>query len=429
MPYPVYPLGAAYLVAALKRAGHQATHFDLLADGGLDELLIFLEGKQCDLIGISIRNLDKVDSADPKEYLGDVLETVRKVRKATDTAIVLGGPAFSIMPETLLEMFEADYGVVGEGEEVLPWLATELVNGRPPEQKILKSPQNLRQWHSSTLTPSTVKYYTNHGGMLNVQTKRGCPYTCLYCSYPTIEGEKIRYRDPEDVAEEVNRLEREAGARYIFFTDSVFNDPQKRYLEIAEALIRKDNKLPWCAFFRPSDLTRQDIRLLKRSGLSTLELGTDAGCDRTLQGIGKQFCFDDVLQVHGNLIAEEIACAHFIMFGGPGENSDTLRESFENIEKLQGSVVFAYVGIRVFPGTGIVQRAIEDGVIAADQSLIDPVFYYSPAISKEEIEKAIRKNFADRVDRVYPCHEIEKRIPLLHKFGKVGPMWDILLNG
>lgn len=427
-PYPVYPLGAACLVSALQQHGHRVSHFDILADGGLDRLKNFLAGKSYDLVGVSIRNLDTVDSAAPNHFLAEVIETVRCIRSELATRIVLGGPAFSILPESLMALMEADYGVVGEGEELLPWLAGELAAGRPPEEKIFYSKPSKNLWQPSDLTASTAAYYIKHGGMLNVQTKRGCPYGCSYCSYPNIEGKKIRYRDPEEVAEEVAHLAEHSGAKYIFFADSFFNDQEGRFREVAEALIKRGNRLPWCAFFRPQYLEIADLKLLKRAGLSTMELGTDGGCDRTLAGLGKTFCFEEVLEVHNRIIAEEISCAHFIMFGGPEENEETLQEGLENIEKLQRCVVFAFAGIRILPDTGIFERAITDGIINRDQSLLEPTFYYSPQISREKIVAGIEQSFAGRLDRVYPCHEFEERIEMLHRLGHVGPLWDFILK-
>ena len=84
-------------------------------------------------------------------------------------------------------------------------------------------------WYQPVFSDPIAQYYLNHGGMLNVQTKRGCCHNCSYCSYPTIEGRKMRYRDPEVVAAEVQRLSREHKARYIFFTDGVFNDDAGHY--------------------------------------------------------------------------------------------------------------------------------------------------------------------------------------------------------
>lgn len=428
-PYPVYPLGAACLVGALKNRGHDAYHFDLLADGGLQELTEVLTGSQFDIIGISIRNLDSVDSASPREFIPDVVETVKCIRQMVDCPLVIGGPAFSIMPEVLLDLLEADYGIVGEGEELLPWLVEQVAAGSPPQEKLFFSKPVKGIWQPADLSGSTAKYYLKYGGMLNVQTKRGCPYTCSYCSYPNIEGTTIRYRDPDEVAAEVLHLQEKCGAKYIFFADSYFNDHEGRYLEVAKALIRRGSTLPWCAFFRPdSNLGKAELRFLKQSGLAAIELGTDATTDQTLAGISKSFTFSDVLQLHQNIIEEDIPCAHYVMFGGPEEDDQTLKAGLKNLDLLERSVVFAFVGIRILPDTGIYTRAISDGLIEPDQSLLEPIFYFSPKVSREKIETSIRSSFDNRLDRIYPCHEFEQRITMLHELGCVGPLWDLILK-
>ena len=427
-PYPVYPLGAACLVGALQAKGHDASHFDVLADGGREGLDSYLSGKHFDLIGVSIRNLDTVDSAAPKECVTGVVDLMHLIRQKTIAPVVLGGAAFSIMPQALMELLDADYGVVGEGEELLPWLATEIAAGTPPAEKIFYSESRKQVWQNPVFTESAAQFYIKQGGMLNVQTKRGCPHTCSYCNYPSIEGRHVRYRDPDEVAEEVARLETDYGARYIFFTDSVFNDGKGHFLEIAEALIRRDNKTPWSAFFRPQNLERDHLRLLKRSGLAAVELGTDAATDITLAGINKKFTFADVLKIHERVIQEEIPCAHFIMFGGPGEDEETLQQGLKNIEKFEKSVVFAFVGIRILPGTAIFDRAVQDDLIKTDQSLLRPIFYFSPHVSRERIEEQLKQSFSHRLDRIYPCSEFEDRITMLHNMGHVGPLWNLVLG-
>jgi lipid biosynthesis B12-binding/radical SAM protein len=427
-PYPVYPLGAACLVSSLKEKGHTAEHFDILADGGLESLGRLLERGDFDIFGVSIRNLDSVDSTAPEDFLPDVKQTVDYIRERVSCPVVLGGPAFSIMPEIILDYMQADYGVVGEGEELLPWLVQEIVGGSPPRDKLFYSAPLVNAWKPADLSPSTAGYYLKRGGMLNVQTKRGCPYHCAYCSYPNIEGKNVRYRDPGEVAEEVIQLRDKAGAQYIFFADSYFNDGEGHYLEVAEALAGKKNSLPWCAFFRPDiKLGRAELRLLKKSGLAAIELGTDAACDATLAGLGKSFTFSEVLQVSGNIAAEEIPCAHYVIFGGPGENGYTLREGLKNLDRLERCVVFAFTGIRILPGTRINEIALAEGIVKAGDSLLHPVFYFSPEISKDEIEREILRSFTGRIDRIYPCQGFGDRVAQLHQLGKIGPLWDYIL--
>jgi hypothetical protein len=159
-----------------------------------------------------------------------------------------------------------------------------------------------------------------------------------------------------------------------------------------------------------------------------MELGTDGAADETLAGLRKGFHFSDVLQVHERIVAEGIPCAHFIMLGGPNENASTLKQGLCNIDKLNGSVVFGFIGIRILPGTGIFDQAVSDGLISPEQSLIRPEFYYSPHLCRQEIEKSLEDSFGRRIDRIYPCHEFNGRIAMLHKMGHVGPLWDLLLR-
>ncbi len=427
IPYPVYPLGAACIVGALRQGGYAVRHFDMLADGGRSALRQLLDKEQYDFIGISIRNLDSEDSSVTTDYLESpryICQLVRQVQP--DAVLVLGGPAFSIMPERLLDYLGADYGIAGEGEVLVVWLADRLAAGQPPQQKIFRAKEKSSLFPAIEMSPSTVEYYTRWGGMLNLQTKRGCPHGCRYCSYPKIEGQRFRFRDPDEIALEALRM-RQCGARYLFFADSVFNDSQGRYLQVAEAFIRHGLDIPWAAFFRPQYLSAEGLALMKRSGLAAMELGSDAATNEVLAGLGKGFTIEDVFTSHRLIRNSDIPCAHFITFGGPGETEETVTRGLKNIESLDGSVVFAFVGLRILPDTGIHARAVADGLLDKDDCLLSPRYYFSPDVEYAFMDKAIRHSFADRTDRVYPCSGFQGQLTMLHKMGHVGPLWDLLL--
>jgi radical SAM superfamily enzyme YgiQ (UPF0313 family) len=415
-------------MGALRGAGHEARHFDVMTNGGLENLAGVLADFDPDLIGLSIRNLDTVDSTAPDAFMDPVAETMAFIRARHAAPVVLGGPAFSIMPESVLAFLAADYGVVGEGENLLPWLAGEIAAGRRPAEKILTGKNDPCPWRPVVYDQPTVDYYLAMGGMLNVQTKRGCPYRCAYCSYPALEGRTYRFREPGEVAEEVIRAGRDHGARYVFFTDSVFNDGRGHYLEVAEALIRGGNTVPWCAFFRPQNLDADGLALLKRAGLAAMEVGSDAASDETLAAMQKDFTFAEVLAVNELAAAAGVPCAHFLIFGGPGETRATLAQGLANVEQLENSVVFAFAGIRVLPGTAMHRRAIDDRVMAPDQALLAPYFYFSPELPAAELDATLKEAWRWRLDRVYPSSVMQERITHLHRKGHVGPMWDMLVR-
>ncbi len=426
IPYPVYPLGITLLAGALRAEGHRPFFYDVLVHGGVDRIKRILSHSPVDCIALSLRNIDTVDWTHQETYFDFYPKLMKAIRSVTDVPVILGGSAYSIFPERLMDLLQADYGVIGPGERILPEILSQIESGRQPRQRILNGISWVNQWSPAEYNTQIVKYYLSHGGMLNLQTKKGCPFVCAYCSYPYIEGRTIRKRDPQEVAEEMMRLKKDIGARYVFFTDAVFNDPEGHYLEVAEALVKTGNDIPWCAYFRPVGLDKEILRLLKTSGLSAMEVGTDAATDKTLSGLNKTFRFSDVFKFHELTVSQRIPTAHFIIFGGPGETEKTFKQGLGNLEGLKGAVVFGFVGIRILPHTPIYLRAIADGILSADDDLLYPKYYISPDIEQAFLHTHLKAAWEGKPDRIYPCFEMYERISFLHKAGYLGPMWDLL---
>ena len=431
-PYPVYPLGMAVVAGAMQNAGHEVQQYDWLVSGeDLAPMFLAMEQFTPDMVSISIRNIDNVDSFSGTEgwYLLKIKELVDSLRARVKVPIVVGGPAMTIMPEAIAEYLEVDHAVVGEGERSLPALADDLAAGKELPRVIKRRPPlKGDQFAPPLFEPALVEYYLKHSGMVNLQTKRGCPYRCSYCSYPHLEGTRFRVRDPKIVVDELEQLQREHQVEKGFFTDSVFNDPQGRYLEVCEEMIQRKLDIQWAAFFRPQGMGRKELALMKRSGLYALELGTDAGADKTLAGINKNLTYADIFAVNEACVAEQLPAAHYVMFGGPEEDESTVREALENMKRLGPSVVFAFSGIRIHPGAPLHQRAIDDGVISADTSLLEPVYYFSPRVDQRWMEETLARGFAGSKTRVFPPSEGLKRIAVMKDFGFRGLLWDQLVR-
>ena len=426
IPYPVYPLALGHLAGALKARGHRPILFDMLTHGGLEGLSRVLAQKAVDVTALSLRNVDTVDSSNQEVYVEDYLEVVRVIRDSTRVPVVLGGPAFSIFPSHFMELLGADYGIVGAGERLLPDLLDLLEHGGRPPKKLMRAEPEDQEWQPISHDRTAASYYMKCGGMLNVQTKRGCPYRCAYCSYPEIEGRRIRSRNPQEAADEMERLARDFGARYLFVTDAVFNDQEGRYLELAEELVRRELGLSWCAYFRPKGIGREELELLKRAGLAAMEVGTDAGTDETLEAMNKPFTFDDVMAFHHLAETVGIPAAHFVIFGGPGETMSSFRQGLRNMERLGRDVVFGFLGIRILPNTPIHATAVSEGIISQDEDLLYPRYYFSPEVDRVQMEQELKQQWASRMDRIFPVSELYSRLSYLHNSGYVGPMWDLL---
>jgi len=432
-PYPVYPLGMAVVASALTTAGHRVCQYDYLADGrSALHLQTSLKKFSPDFVGISLRNIDNVDSfsAEDDWYLDDVRTLVAAIRQVTAAPVIVGGPGFSIMPQDILEYIAADFGVVGEAERALCDLIAQLEQrqGIPRivnQQSVLLSATEMAPpcWDETL-----IRFYVERSGMVNLQTKRGCPHKCLYCSYPDLEGRRLRPMDPNAVVDEIQRLKQAFDVNTIFFTDSVFNDNAGHYLIFAEELLQRNAKITWYAFFRPQGIGLKELRLLKRSGLTAMEVGTDAASDATLDGLNKQFTFEDVFAFNRASIKAEIPTAHFIIFGGPGETTATVQEGLRNIQKLKQCVVFAFAGIRIYPNTGLYAYALKEGILAENNSLLKPLYYFSPTLDLEIMNTTIETAFRGRRDRIFPPSESLIRIATMNRFGYRGLLWDKLIS-
>ena len=431
-PYPIYPLGLSMVAAALRNAGYEVHQFDFLQNNmSLDSLGEVIKGIAPDIIGMSIRNIDNVNFVHEEQYIDVVRNLVRKIRQETKAPVVLGGPGFSIMPEVILREVGADYGIVGEGESLIVEFVANAARGAYPQNGCIRASSRLQgeEIPSAYYDSSLMKFYLKSGNVASVQTKRGCTHRCLYCTYPLLEGSTIRYRDPKNVVDDIELLVDTHKAKYIFFTDSVFNDDQGQYLYVVQEMKERGISVPWTAFFKPDGLDDDSVELMKQTGLKAAEIGADAGTDKTLEKLGKAFLFKDIINCNDLFVRHSIATAHFYMFGGPGETRETVLAGIENIINMKQTVSFVYMGIRILPHTHLAKIAHREGLLSRDSELLEPVYYIAPGIDRQWLEETLTEAFSGIRHCVFPPDSLDSSLQFLHKLGYSGSLWDMLVPG
>ncbi len=436
-PYPVYPVGLDYVAGSLAGA-HEVKTVDLNTLSGNGELVDLLTTFAPGVTGISLRNIDNTDTTDPRGFIGEYVDLVRLLRRHSDSRLVLGGSGFTIFPEQILDYLGADFGIIGEGER-LALLLEALEKGQTPDQipgiisprekATSPPPWNHPFTRNAVTSHPYLAYYLEKGGMLNLQTKRGCPFRCVYCTYPAIEGRKMRLIPPEEIARTAVSLE-EAGARYLFITDSSFNADTHHSRAVARAFKRAGLTIPWGAFFTPLKSPDGYYRELAAAGLTHVEFGTDALCNPVLAAYGKPFTVDQVFEAHNQAVAAGLHVAHYFLLGGPKETPDTLEETLVNIDRLKKTVVFLFCGMRIYPGTPLFSQALTEGLIDTSSELLDPVFYDTSAISRQYILDRVRTRADARTNWVIGSGgtETSSIISRMYQKGYSGPLWEFLVR-
>lgn len=434
-PYPVYPLGLSYLVSYLR---DRLSHFDIrifdMNRGTPEELSLTITGFDPDFTGISFRNVDDVDFYSKESFLNGYRELTTIIRNHTKSPLIVGGSAFSIYPEELFCFFEPDYGICGEGEESLHRLLLSLEQEKPDlsidglvyrknGQVIVNPRQNYLKSIDLCFEPDLIDFYWDKSGMLNVQTKRGCPYHCIYCTYPLIEGKKVRTLDIDRIIHTMKDLYFNKNITYLFFTDSIFNICDDFNIELAEQIIKSGIKIEWGAYFSPWNLDPEKLELYKRAGLTHIEFGTESLSDTTLKNYGKHFTVDDIVRSSDLCNKTGIYFAHFMILCGYGETEETINEGFENSKRIENSVFFPYIGMRIYPGTKLYDLSVAEGYLDPEDKLLEPVYYLAP-----DIDYTTLKSRADASGKrwVFPDEDVVTVMQRMRKRHRKGTLWHHL---
>jgi radical SAM superfamily enzyme YgiQ (UPF0313 family) len=434
-PYPVYPLGVSYLKTYLNKRDPSLniSVFDFNCSS-VENFVSLLKAQTFGFICVSLRNIDDTNIYARNCFVGWYKEIIDTVRQYSKAVVIIGGAGFSIFPAELFNDLNPDYGIKGEGEEALFDLISGIKAGNDiseteglvykMNQAVIINPKG-KTLASLDLSfeESLTGFYWQKSGMLNIQTKRGCPYNCIYCSYPIIDGRKVRTFDPERIIHELKEMKDAHGIDYVFFTDSVFNIRNSYNIELAEQIIKSGLKVRWGAYFSHADFEKEHLKLFRDAGLTHIEFGTDSLSDRQLKNYGKSFTVDQVLR--NSALCNEVGVffAHFLIFGGYGETDETIDESFENSKLIDNTVFFPYVGMRIYPGTELFDRAVSEGRIHDARELLNPVYYVSEAVTMEKLKE---KAALTGKRWVFPDFDNAAVMIRLRARNKKGPLWEYL---
>ena len=442
VPYPVAPLGVSYIAGAARSAGHEVEVLDLCfspdIQGDIDRAVRRFVPE---LIGVSIRNVDNLTFPSSVSYLPEIHTAVAALKRVSRAPMVAGGPGFSIFPEQLLSLLDLEFGIIGEGEETFCLLAKYLGNGGgvPDLPSLIRRggavPKEIQGCCSFIRTQRPARdlldngRYLKVGGMANLQTKRGCPFRCAYCTYPQINGPTLRLRPPAAVVDELASMVDGSELNQVFIVDDVFNVPHDHAMAICEEIVARRLRVGWTCFASPLGMTLELASAMKRAGCQGVEFGTDTASPFMLQSMGKPFSQEEIRTASRACRAAGLPDAHYLIFGGPGETPQTLAETLAVFDELKPRAVLAFLGIRVYPNTILHRHAISNGVIAEEDDLLYPRFYISRGVGADTLKASVGSHAEARPNWVVPGLGIRSDPALLaalQRIGRRGPLWNLL---
>ncbi len=450
-PYPIPPIGLSLLASYLE-SWYEVKVYDGVFDEGrtiAEHVVSF----QPDYIGFSIRNIDDVVADKTIFYMEQILrDFIRPVQEVSQVPIILGGSGFSVFPEEVMAYTNADYGVVGEGEELFLKLLQSLDEGIEvtplPNLLVRNEKQRVKTPANRFLTYRTTPYSEidrhidfnsyKQRGVYSIQTKRGCAVGCIYCTYPALEGKRYRLRDPDEVAREIEEAIDRVGKVTFEFVDSTFNEPKGHAEDICRAIIRRKIRPKLRTMgVNPRHTSKELFDLMMEAGFKQVDITPDSAAPVVIKNLKKGFTLLDIERTARLVRDYNLPTMWFFLFGGPGETPETVIQTREFIRDhiSEEDMVLMLAGLRIYPNTPLEKIALKEGVVKAEESLFHPSpYYFSTYTPKPELDKMLIE-IRDAYHNCLPASEsspppemIQKAIALRKERGLTEPMFRTLLR-
>jgi len=400
--YLEYPIYLAYTVAVLEEAGFQV----VFLDGVMEEMSIaeFAEAVAKEAPGLVVMEC----STPSIDY---DLQTAKALKeKDRDTFVALVGSHATFFHGEILEAKpEVDAICRGEFELTVKELAQTLahdgdlskVSGLSyrqdgvvqvnPARPLLEDLDSLPfpAWHIVRSEGYRSAVFSGKRPMTMVSS-RGCPAHCTYCLWPeTLYGHKFRARSATNVVEEMERLVRDYGVDEIYFDDDCLTLDKGRMMEVCRLIQERGIHVGWICQSRVDTVDEEMLKAMKEAGCHYIYFGVESGSPKMLKLMRKGISLERTKETFAICRRLGIKAQAFFLFGIPGEDQETIRETIEFAKELDPDSVQFAVAIP-HPGTQLYAECQRNGWLVYDswadfaskRSLIE-----TKELSREEIER------------------------------------------
>ncbi len=370
------PLGVLAVSTPLLRAGYQVQIIDSTITPNFQKrVLEALEDSLC--LAISL-------------VTGPMIRETVQIAKAArtlypDKPVILGGWHPSLLPDQTLAAEYVDVVVKGQGEDALLEIVQHIEAGeslkniagvgfKEDRKLCFNSPRPLKPICE---LPPKAYHLADFDAYERVCGRRwamytsslACPFNCAYCTNDGLYGRKWNALEAGQVVEEVTDLVTRYQLRLLWVVDDNFLVDRQRAVDIAEGLVRSGVQFDWSIQASTNLVTRlsvEELKLLRRAGLSQVSQGADSGSPKVLHLMNKDFQKLDTIYQAADLLTEAgIRPSFNMIFGFPGEGEKEQRESIKLIMKICRKYPGAEFWTNIFtpyPGAPIMNRAFELGI-------------------------------------------------------------------
>jgi anaerobic magnesium-protoporphyrin IX monomethyl ester cyclase len=370
------PLGILAVSTPLLRAGYQVRIIDSTITPNFHQRTLD-EAEDALCVAISLVT---------GPMIRETVQIARAIKKLyPNKPVILGGWHPSLLPDQTLAAEYVDIVVKGQGEDAMLEIIQRIEAGESMKgvegvgykengRLVFNQPRALRPIRE---LPPKAYHLADFDAYEKVCGRRwamytsslACPYSCAYCTNEGVYGRKWNALEPEQFVEETTDLVSRYGLGLLWIVDDNFMVDRERCIGIAEGLVRKGVKFDWSIQSSTNLVSRfsvDELKLLKRAGLSQVSQGADSGSPKVMHLMNKDFQKIETIYTAADKLSQAgIRPSFNMIFGFPGEGDAEQRESVALIMDVCRRYPGAEFWTNIFtpyPGSPIMQRAFELGI-------------------------------------------------------------------
>jgi anaerobic magnesium-protoporphyrin IX monomethyl ester cyclase len=379
------PLWAAILAGYLKHSGYSVILYDAEVENW-DYKQTAKKAIEVDpvLVVVVVSGSNPSASTMNMTGAGEIVTLIHD--QAPDVKTLLFGLHPSALPEQTISEENIDFVCQGEGFYTLPLLIDALKSGaddfqihglwykkdhqvfsnpRPPLMKNLDDvpmpawellpmkKYRAHNWHCFDHIKERQPYAV-------LYTSLGCPFNCTFCCINAMFGKHmIRYRNLDNVMEELDFLINTFGVKNIKVIDEMFALNEKRIVALCDMIIERKYDLNMWAYARVNTVTEKMLYKMKQAGINWVAYGFESGSKRVIESITKGYKMEQVGKVVEMTYNLDIhICANFI-FGLPEDDFDSMNETLKLMLDINAEWANIYCAM-AYPGSKLYEMALEN---------------------------------------------------------------------
>lgn len=374
----LFPMGLGYIAAVLDNSGHEVEVYSQDLHHYPDaHLTRFLDDNIFDVVAVSV-------IAGYYQYR-KLLQISEAINNSKNRPLyMIGGYGPTPAPEYFMKKTSADIVVMGEGEDTAVELLKALENKTPlkdvegiafrdgskvtvnPRRPLIEDLDTI-PWPSYHKFP--IEYYrlereprsapTDFG--MPMMSARGCTFKCTFC-YRMDTG--YRSRDPKNLLDEVEFLQKDFGITYVSFQDDLLMSSVAHTEAVCAEFSKRNLGVKWNCNGRLNYCSKDLLKMMKDSGCVFINYGIESMDNEVLKNMKKGLRDDMVVKGIEMTLEIGISPGLNMMFGNIGDTRKTLKKAVDFLLKYDD---FAQVRtirpVTPYPGSPLYYDAIDKGLI------------------------------------------------------------------